>query len=142
MPSELMILVCHAADGHFGEGDRRAVRRVLDDWPVNTGPQDGYEVSCPDGGRLRLHAPGLDGTRAFRRIELLPRVGAWTPDMLNLVWSLMRAGHFGLMMGVDATQFIVSRPQEVGYFPRLLQPPALVRNARDLGYLIGQPVIA
>lgn len=139
MPREMMILVCHAADGHFADGDRQAVRQVLERSAYiaemdNLGPER-YTIRCTDSGRFELRAPGLDGQRAFHRMELFPET--WTPDMLSLLYELLVTGGFGLMNSVDVTQFIVTQPQQVNCFPWLPEPPLLVRNPRDLGYSIG-----
>jgi hypothetical protein len=139
VPREMMILVCHASDGHFADGDRKAVRRVLERSEYiaevyELGPER-YQLVCADGGRLKLRAPGLDGHRAFHRIELFPE--KWTVDMLSLVFELMSSGGFGLMNNLDVPQFIVTQPQQISYFPWLPEPPLLVRNPRDLGYSIG-----
>jgi hypothetical protein len=48
----------------------------------------------------------------------------------------MRMGGFGLLDGLDTAQFIVTEPQQVGYFPRLPEPPLLVRSPRDLAYTL------
>ncbi len=145
MQCDMMILVCHAADGHFANGDRVAVQRVLS-WSecithLNVVGPDRYEIVCADQGGLELHAPGLDGHRTFHRMELYPASVGWTLDMLTLTFELMRAGGFGLMDSLDASRLIVTSPQQVHYFPWLPEPPLLVRDARDLGLTIGQPVI-
>jgi hypothetical protein len=62
----------------------------------------------------------------------------WTSDMLMLLFNIMHSGGFGLVEDLEAPQFIVTRPQQVSYFPWLPQPPLLVRSPRDLGYTIGQ----
>jgi hypothetical protein len=139
VPREMMILVCHASDGHFADGDRRAVRRVLERSEHITeihelGPER-YVLVCADGGRVELRAPGLGGQRAFHRIELYPE--RWTPGLVSLVFELMSFGGFGLMNNLEMPQFIVTQPQQVSYFPWLPEPPLLVRNPRDLGYSIG-----
>lgn len=141
MQTDLLILVCHAADGHFADGDREAVRHLLhrSDYIVDTillGPEH-FELICPDGGVLELRAPGLEGQRSFRRIEIIPSAPTWTPDMLNLVFDLMTQGNFGLMNNLDMPQFIVVQPAQISYFPWLPEPPLLVRTPRDLGYALG-----
>jgi hypothetical protein len=132
-----MLLVCHADDGHFADGDRKGIRRVLDHSEciasVSVVARERYEIVCADGGVLELYAPGLDGNRVFHRMELHLEARSWTKDMLRLVFELMRAGGFGLMDSLDASQFIVSSPQQVAYFPCLPEPPVLVQNPRDLG---------
>jgi hypothetical protein len=138
----MIILVCHAADGHFADGDRKAVRRVLERSEYlaeirNLGPER-HELTCVDGGRLELRAPGLDGQRAFHRMELYLEPDAWTPDMLALVFDLMAAGGFGLMNNLDVPHFVVTQPQQISYFPWLPEPPLLVRNPRELGYSVGK----
>jgi hypothetical protein len=135
-----LILVCHAADGHFADGNRQAVRRLLDQslWiaRIDTLGQERYAIRCPDGGKLDLHAPGLDGYRSFHRMEATVDADGWTKDMLNLILELMRGGGFGLMDSLETSQFIVASPDQVSYFPRLPEAPLLVRDSRDLGYSI------
>jgi hypothetical protein len=138
----MMILVCHAVDGRFADGNREAVRRELSRSMSVTrldacGPEQ-YTLTCRDGGRLRLYAPGLSGQRSFHRIELFLESARWTPDMLHLVFDLMNQGGFGLMENLDVPQFIVTQPQQITYFPWLPEPPKLVRSARDLAYSIGR----
>ncbi len=140
-----MILVCHAADGHFANGNRDGVRRVFEQSSriievVDLG-RDRYELTCADGGQLVLYAPGLDGARSFHRMEIFLDPEAWTEDMLHLILEFMRAGGFGLMESVEASQFIVALPQQVVYYPWLPEPPLLVRNPRDLAYTIANPVL-
>jgi hypothetical protein len=139
VPREMMILVCHASDGHFADGDRKAIRRVIEQSECiaeveELGPER-YALVCADGGRLELRAPGLNGHRAFHRMELFPE--GWTPDMLTLVYELMSFGGFGLVNDLDVPQFIVTQPQQVSYFPWLPEPPLLVRDPHALGYSIG-----
>jgi hypothetical protein len=145
MQRDMMILVCHSADGHFADGDRQAVRRVLNQSEyiasVNTLSQERYAITCADGGRLELHAPGLRAYRSFHRIELFVEAGAWTDDTLKLVYDLMRAGGFGLMNNLDMPQFIVTQPQQVSYFPWLPEPPVLIRNSQDLGQNLTHSVL-
>jgi hypothetical protein len=143
-PHTMMILVCHAADGYFADGDRQAVQWVLDHSErignaLRLGP-DRYTVTCADGGCLELRAPGLAGStpRSFHRMELFLGSQEWTMDMLNLVFDLMQAGGFGLVDNLEVPQFIVTQPQQVSYFPWLPEPPLLVRNSHDLGLFIGQ----
>ncbi len=141
MPRDMMILVCHAADGHFSDGDRKAVRTVLEQSKrlvelCEVGPEQ-FELVCADGGRLQLRAPGLDGQRAFHRIELFIEPIHMTPDVVSLIFELMACGGFGLMNNLDVPQFIVTQPQQITYFPWLPEPPLLVRSARDLGYNMG-----
>ena len=135
-----LILVCHATDGHFADGNRRAVRLALEQsmWVarIDTLGRERYAIRCPDGGRLELHAPGLNGYRSFHRMELTLDAEGWTNDMLNLILELMRAGGFGLMDSLETSQFIVASPDQVSYFPRLPETPLLVRDSRDLGYSI------
>ncbi|NDJ78391.1 MAG: hypothetical protein GYB65_19250 [Chloroflexi bacterium] len=132
-----MLLVCHAADGHFADGDRDGIRRVLDESDcivsIDMSGPERYAIVCRDGGQPELYAPGLHTDRAFHRMELALSPQGWTSDTLKLVFELMRAGGFGLMDSLDAAQIIVSSPQQVAYFPRLLKQPLLVRNSRDLG---------
>jgi hypothetical protein len=135
-----MILVCHATDGYFADGNREAVRAVLEESShisaINNLGADRYVILCVDGGRLELRTPGLDGTRSFHRMELSLDTEAWTPNMLSLILDLMRKGGFGLMDSLDASQVIVTSPQQVQYFPHLPDAPRLVRNPRDLGHTI------
>lgn len=136
MHRELLILVCHDADGHFADGNRRAVRHVLEhaEYIIEIQPQNTqqYRLTCRDGGSVILRAPGLDGARAFHRIALYLDTESWTPNLLALVYDLMRHGNFGLMDSIQVQRFIVTQPQQVSYFPWLPQPPILVRSARDL----------
>lgn len=139
----LMLLVFHAPDGHFADGDREGVRRVLRSAEViaATHPvgDERYVISCTDGGEVELNAPGLEGRRAFHRMELVVASYRWTADVITVMYELMRAGGFGLMDSLEAPQFIVSVPEQVRYFPRLPNVPLLVRNPRDLAYTIGYP---
>ncbi|HEX3054382.1 MAG TPA: hypothetical protein VHP83_27245 [Aggregatilineaceae bacterium] len=139
-----MILVCHAADGHIADGDRQGIRRVLD-WSesvanVELSGCESYEIVLVDGGKLELDAPGLDGNRSFHHMELFFDTSEVTPGVLTLIYELMHGGGFGLMDSVEASQFIVSQPQQVAYFPRLPEMPRLVRNSRDLGHTLGHPI--
>ncbi|MBI5958065.1 MAG: hypothetical protein HY866_04985 [Chloroflexi bacterium] len=136
-----MILVCHAADGHFADGDRSAVRHLLEHSTTIAaiepcGPER-YAITCGDGGQLAVYMPGLENHRSFHRIEL-SLLSNLTQDMLDLVFDLMAAGGFGLVKDLDDPHFIVTQPQQVGYFPWLPEPPLLVRSSHDLGYSIGQ----
>lgn len=137
MQHDMLILACHAADGRFADGNRQAVRAVLDHsrYIVDLKPlgSEQFELVCADGGNLILRAPGLEGRRSFHRIELFVLPGTWTRDMFDLIFDLMHRGGFGLMNNVDGPQFIVTQPQQVSYFPWLPEPPLLVRNPRDLG---------
>jgi hypothetical protein len=134
-----MILVCHAADGHFADGDREGVCRVLarSEYVVNHLGQAWYEIICADGGTLELYAPGLEEPRAFHRMELLLPAHSLTLDVLTLIHRLMQAGGFGLMDGLDTSQVIVTLPQQVVYFPWIPEPPLLARTAHDLAHTIG-----
>ena len=137
MPRDMMVLICHSTDGHFADGDRIAVRRLLDHSLHIAGitvlSPERYAITCRDGGRLELHAPGLRAHRPFHRMELFVDSGMWTDDTLRLLYDLMSAGGFGLMDNLDMPQFIVTQPQQVSYFPWLPEPPVLVRNSHDLG---------
>jgi hypothetical protein len=139
-----LILVCHAADGHFADGDRKGICRVLEHsatiTDVTSLGRERYALICADGGRVELHAAGLEGNRSFHKMELFLDSDEWTADVLNLILELMRAGGFGLMDGLDAPQFIVTQPQQVKYFPCLPEPPLLVRSTHDLGHTIGLPI--
>ncbi len=135
MLREMVILVCHAQDGRFADGDRAAVRRILATSDQVTrvlplGP-DVKQVSCADGGRLVLRAPGLDGSRSFHRIDIFP-TSAWTGAMVGLVYELMCSGGFGLVHDLTTLQFLVTQPQQVTYYPWLPEPPILVRSASEL----------
>ncbi len=136
MHRDMLILVCHADDGHFADGDRAAVRRVLNqsDYVTNVETIDtaGYVITCRDGGRVTLHAPGLDTPRSFHRIALYLESRTWTPDLLRLVFAFMHRGVFGLMDDLELAQFIVTQPQQVSYYPWLPQPPLLVRDVAAL----------
>jgi hypothetical protein len=138
-----MILVCHAADGHFADGNREAVRRVLDHSEhiacVNLLGREQYEIICADGGSFELYASGLDEGRSFHRMELVLTAESGTADVLHVLLDLMRRGGFGLMDSLETSQFIVTLPQQVVYFPWLPEPPLLVRNPRDLGHTLGHP---
>jgi hypothetical protein len=135
MLREMVILVCHAQDGRFADGDRAAVRRVLQtsDQVTRVLPlgQDVKQVLCADGGRLVLRAPGLDSQRSFHRIDLFP-MSAWTSAMAGLVYDLMREGGFGLVQDLVTLQFLVTQPQQITYYPWLPEPPILVRSACEL----------
>ena len=145
MQRDMMILVCHAADGHFADGDRKAVRRVLNRSEhiaaVKAPGPEHYEITCRDGGRLKLRTPGLEGRRSFHRIDLFLKSGSWTPHMLDLVFELMCAGGFGLVDNPETPQFFVTQPQQITYFPWLPEPPVLVRSSRDLRHSIGRPAL-
>jgi hypothetical protein len=136
----MLILACHAADGYFADGDRNAVRLVLDQslhivalTPL--GPEQ-FALACADGGEIELRAPGLEGERSFHRIELFIAPGAWTPDIFGLIFELMNQGGFGLVNDLESAQFIVTLPQQVSYFPWLPRPPLLVRSPRDLSHVL------
>jgi hypothetical protein len=138
----MMMLVCHATDGHFADGNREAVRRELNRSTYVAhldlrGPGQ-YSITCRDGGRLKLYAPGLNGHRSFHRIDLFLESAFWTPDIADLVFELMNKGGFGLVENLDVPQFIVTQPQQITYFPWLPEPPRLVRSARDLASSIGR----
>lgn len=135
MLREMVILVCHAQDGRFADGDRAAVRRVLQSSEhvarvLPLGP-DLKQVLCADGGRLVLRAPGLDSARSFHRIDIFP-ASTWTEAMVSLVYDLMCSGGFGLVQNLATLQFLVTQPQQISYFPWLPEPPILVRSAREL----------
>jgi hypothetical protein len=136
-----MILVCHAADGHFADGDRHAVHHLLDHSmtiaEIELSGPDRYCISCYDGGQIEVVMPGLNSHRSFHRIELT-LLTDWTQQMLDLVFDLMTAGGFGLVIDLDDPHFIVTQPQQVSYFPWLPEPPLLVRSSHDLGYSIGK----
>ncbi|GAB4422110.1 MAG: hypothetical protein Kow00106_19260 [Anaerolineae bacterium] len=135
MLREMVILVCHAQDGRFADGDRAAVRQVLEtsDQVARVLPlgSDVKQVSCADGGRLVLRAPGLDSQRSFHRIDLFP-ISDWTSAMAELVYDLMREGGFGLVQDLTTPQFLVTQPQQLTYYPWLPEPPILVRSASEL----------
>jgi|AMZC01.1.fsa_nt_AMZC01002122.1_2 hypothetical protein len=135
MVREMVILVCHAQDGRFADGDRAAVRQVLETSEqiarvLPLGP-DVKQVLCADGGRLVLRAPGLDGSRSFHRIDVFP-ASAWTGAMVGLLYELMRSGGFGLVQDLATPQFLVTQPQQITYYPWLPEPPILVRSASEL----------
>lgn len=136
MHRELMILVCHDADGHFADGNRCAVRSILEqsDYLANIYPLDSTRqlITTGDGGQITLRASGLADNRAFHRIELYLVSSTWTPDLLRLVFDLMQRGGFGLMDDIDSAHLFVTQPQQVSYYPWLPQPPLLVRNTTDL----------
>jgi hypothetical protein len=133
----MLLLVCHAAGGHFADGNRAGVRHVLDHVPsiatiTLSGPER-YSIVCQDGGQLVLAAPGLNSQHAFHRMTIELVSPTWTADLLTVVFELMRAGEFGLMDGLEASQIFVTLPQQTAYFPALPEHPVLVRNSRDLG---------
>lgn len=136
MQRDMLILVCHAADGHFADGDRVAVRGILERSDFVTALEAidtvGYVIACRDGGRVTLHAPGLGTMRSFHRMTLYLESSTWTPDLHLLVFALMDGGAFGLMDDLELAQFIVTQPQQVSYYPWLPQPPLLVRDAAAL----------
>lgn len=135
-----MILVCHADDGHFTDGDHGAVRRVLQRLEVihavHSQPDDWYIITCHDGGQLHLYAPGLDGHRSFRRLLIVIDDQQWTRDAVHLLLEIMRAGGFGLMARVDAPQMIVTLPRQVLSYPWLPDAPLLARTSHDLATMI------
>jgi len=144
MQHEMLVLVCHAVDGHFADGDRAAVRRILEESPLITrldalGAEQ-YLITTPDGGAFELHAPGLASRRSFQRMVVISRARVWSMDTLDLVYDLMCVGGFGLINNFDMPYFIVTQPQQISYFPWLPEPPLLVRSAQDLAYSIGQLV--
>lgn len=144
MQQEMKLLVCHAADGHFADGDRAAIRRVLARSEriaaIQSLGHDCYAIVCTDGGRLQLCAPGLSGTRPFHRIELYLDGRTWSEDLLSLIYEMMCAGGFGLVDNLAEPQFVVTDPRQIAYYPWLPEPPLLVRSAQDLAATIGQPV--
>ncbi len=144
MTRKMLLLVCHSEDGRFADGDRAAIRAALADSKCVSRVMDvgaGWiEIVCADGGRLALRAPGLNGCCVFHRICVFVETETWTAAMLRLVYTLMCAGGFGLVRDLDAPQFLVTRPQQVTYFPWLPEPPRLVRSSRDLGALLGVAV--
>lgn len=137
-----MLLVCHAADGHFANGNREAVRRLLARaaCEVRAIAQGRFSVKCLDGGQIELVAPGLDGTGSFRRAELRFSAASWTDDVLHLVMSLMRVGGFGLLDDVNAPQILVASPEHLLSFPWLPEPPRLVRSVEQLALALDHPV--
>jgi hypothetical protein len=137
---DMLILACHAADGHFADGDRSAVRLVLDQshyicalTPLSL---EHFALVCADGGEIELRAPGLEGQRSFHRIELFIAPDSWTADIFRLIFDLMHRGGFGLVNNLEAQHFIVTQPQQVSYFPWLPEPPLLVRSPHDLSYAL------
>lgn len=136
MSYDLMILVCHDTNGHFNDGNRRAIQGVLNTAGyIATVQPHGiarWLVTCKDGGCMVLYAPGLDTTHAFHRMVLHCGKGRWTPDVLHLVFDIMHKGGFGLMTSVHVPHLIVTQPQQITYFPWLPQPPLLVRTPHDL----------
>jgi hypothetical protein len=136
MHRDMLILVCHAADGHFADGDRAAIRSVLDrsDYIAALDAIDtvGYVIVCRDGGHVTLHAPGLETMRSFHRMTLYLESNTWTSDLHLLVFALMKRGGFGLMDDIELAQFIVTQPEQVSYYPWLPQPPLLVRDVAAL----------
>lgn len=136
-----LILVCHAADGHFANGNRDGVLRVFDRLrcAVAERGRGHFDILCADGGSFELVAPGLNGSQTFHRMELVLNDRSQTKDVLRVILELMRVGGFGLMDSLSASQFIVASPQQVGFFPWLPEPPLLVRNVHDLGYTIDHP---
>lgn len=137
-----MLLVCHAADGRIASGNRDAVRRLLmrADIDVRAIRRGWYAITCADGGSVELVAPGLEGTRTFRRAELIFNAASWTEDVLHLVMSLMRAGGFGLMDGLNATRVMITTPEHLLRFPWLPGPPMIIRSPHQLALALGHPV--
>ncbi|NLX08477.1 MAG: hypothetical protein GXY36_02365 [Chloroflexi bacterium] len=136
-----MLLICHSADGHFADGNREAVKRVLEQTTCTFKHREPgsawYTIMCPDGGLIELNAPGLEGNRPFHRMEVIVYCETWTRGTLNLLMDLMRAGGFGLLDSLDTAQVIVADLQQVIYFPWLPEPPLFVRSSRDLGQTLG-----
>lgn len=138
-----MLLVCHAADGYFADGNRLAVRRVLDRAALamhgTTTGRDWYELCSSEGNPLRIHAPGLDGSRTFHRIELHADDAALTSGSLALIYDIMLLGGFGLLRTLDTCHFIVTSRQQAAYFPHLPEPPCVIRSAAELEHLLREP---
>ena len=139
-----MILVCHADDGSFADGNRTAVRRVLHELDavaaVDKLADEWYAITCEDGGRLGLHAPGLSGDRVFHRMLLYVDDEAWTTCTVRVVLELMRAGDFWLMAGLDVSNMIVTHPRQVLCYPWLPDAPLLARSHGDLAVMIDRLV--
>ena len=58
MQRDMLILACHAVDGHFADGNRSAVRQVLDQSHyimalTPLGPER-FILVCADGGEVEL----------------------------------------------------------------------------------------
>jgi hypothetical protein len=73
-----MLLVCHAADGYFADGNRLAVRHILDRASlamqgITIGP-DCYELCSPEGGPFSVHAPGLNALFSFTGSSCTPTI--------------------------------------------------------------------
>lgn len=135
-----MLLVCHAADGYFGDGNRLAVRRILDRAALTmpspaTGP-DRYEICFADGGRFSIHAPGLDSPHPFHRIALHADAAALTPSALALIYDIMILGGFGLLSTLNTCRFIVTSRQQAAYYPHLPEPPHVILSAAELGHVL------
>jgi len=135
MLREMVILVCHAQDGRFADGDRAAVRQILQhsNYVARTTVLEAgvQQVICVDGGQLVLRAPGLDGPRSFHRMDIFP-MSVWTGAMVGLLYDLMHKGGFGLVQDLATSQFLVTHAQQITYFPWLPEPPVLVRSAGEL----------
>jgi hypothetical protein len=139
-----MILVCHATDGRFADGDRDAVRSILTHSPrimqLAMIEAETFWIRCRDGGQLALSAPGLDRARSFHHMGVSVAAGGWTADSLHLLFDLMRLGGFGLVDDIDTPHFIVTDPQQVRYFPWLPEPPLVVRSSDALGFMLMEAV--
>ncbi|WP_162909627.1 hypothetical protein [Aggregatilinea lenta] len=137
-----MLLVCHAADGRIATGNREAVRRVLAraDYDVRAVRRGWFAITCADGGSVELVAPGLEGTHTFRRAELIFNAASWTEGVLQLVMSIMRAGGFGLLDGLNATRVMITTPEHLLHYPWLPEPPLIIRGPRHLATALGHAV--
>ncbi|MBN1681430.1 MAG: hypothetical protein JW966_14205 [Anaerolineae bacterium] len=136
-----MIMVCHAADGYFADGNREGVRRVLNQ-TTRVGQvlplgHDHYQIVYTNGGTLELRACGLGGGRSFHYIEVCLTSASWTGDMLTLIFNLMKAGGFGLLDSLDSHQIIITAPEQIVYFPWLPEPPRVVRSPHELAHVVG-----
>lgn len=139
--SDLLLLVCHAAEGYLTDGNRAAVNRTLDRsgciTAIDRAASGWYTVHCTDGGRLRLHAPGLIGAGAFHRILVGLDAGRLSRAGVAVLYDLMHDGGFGLLASLDAPRLVVTRRRQVLTFPWLPEPPLLVTNAAELGAALG-----
>ncbi len=132
-----MLLVCHAADGYFADGNRLAVCRLLD----RAGFARHTDLYRSTDDSVQIFAPGLDGSRSFHRMGLYIEHTALTLSMLSLIFDLMLLGDFGLMPSLDACSFVVTSGQQAYSYPWLPEPPQVVHSAVELAHLLDEPAL-